>query len=37
MANGIMNQTKNSISSQAAEAMLAPANQQPQRVRQLLR
>ncbi|WJV31505.1 flagellin [Rossellomorea sp. AcN35-11] len=32
-----MNQTKNSILSQAAQAMLAQANQQPQGVLQLLR
>ncbi|MGI2328499.1 flagellin [Planococcus sp. YIM B11945] len=32
-----MNQTKNSILSQAAQAMLAQANQAPQAVLQLLR
>jgi flagellin len=37
MANEMMNQTKNSILSQAAQAMLAQANQQPQGVLQLLR
>ncbi|MDC3412230.1 flagellin [Aquibacillus sp. 3ASR75-11] len=37
MAKEIMNQTKNSILSQAAQAMLAQANQQPQGVLQLLR
>jgi flagellin len=37
MAKEIMEQTKNSILSQAAQAMLAQANQQPQGVLQLLR
>ncbi|QOR66250.1 flagellin [Cytobacillus suaedae] len=37
MASEMMNQTKNSILSQAAQAMLAQANQQPQGVLQLLR
>lgn len=37
MAKEMMNQTKNSILSQAAQAMLAQANQQPQAVLQLLR
>lgn len=37
MAAEMMNQTKNSILSQAAQAMLAQANQQPQGVLQLLR
>ena len=37
MAKEMMNQTKNSILSQAAQAMLAQANQQPQQVLQLLR
>ncbi|XJZ26948.1 flagellin [Bacillota bacterium Lsc_1132] len=37
MAKEIMAQTKNSILSQAAQAMLAQANQQPQGVLQLLR
>ncbi|MCA1061376.1 flagellin Hag [Rossellomorea aquimaris] len=37
MAKEMMNQTKNSILSQAAQAMLAQANQQPQGVLQLLR
>ncbi|OXT16882.1 hypothetical protein B9K06_12900 [Bacillus sp. OG2] len=37
MANEMMTQTKNSILSQAAQAMLAQANQQPQGVLQLLR
>ena len=37
MAKEMMNQTKNSIISQAAQAMLAQANQQPQGVLQLLR
>jgi flagellin len=36
MAKEMMNQTKNSILSQAAQAMLAQANQQPQQVLQLL-
>ncbi|WP_050179828.1 flagellin [Domibacillus robiginosus] len=36
MAKEMMNQTKNSIMSQAAQAMLAQANQQPQGVLQLL-
>ncbi|WP_312470761.1 flagellin Hag [Neobacillus sp.] len=37
MAKEMMNQTKNSILSQAAQAMLAQANQAPQAVLQLLR
>jgi flagellin len=37
MAKEMMEQTKNSILSQAAQAMLAQANQQPQAVLQLLR
>ncbi|KAB2953630.1 flagellin [Heliorestis acidaminivorans] len=37
MAKEIMNQTKSSIISQAAQAMLAQANQQPQAILQLLR
>ena len=37
MAKEMMNQTKNSILSQAAQAMLSQANQQPQGVLQLLR
>ena len=37
MAKEMMNQTKNSILSQAAQAMLAQANQQPQGVLQLIR
>ncbi len=37
MAKEMMNQTKNSILGQAAQAMLAQANQQPQGVLQLLR
>ncbi|WP_226670815.1 flagellin [Metabacillus litoralis] len=37
MAKEMMGQTKNSILSQAAQAMLAQANQQPQGVLQLLR
>lgn len=37
MAKEMMNQTKSSILSQAAQAMLAQANQQPQQVLQLLR
>jgi flagellin len=37
MAKEMMQQTKNSILSQAAQAMLAQANQQPQGVLQLLR
>jgi len=37
MAKEMMTQTKNSILSQAAQAMLAQANQQPQAVLQLLR
>ncbi|WML46085.1 flagellin [Neobacillus sp. PS3-40] len=37
MAKEMMNQSKNSILSQAAQAMLAQANQQPQGVLQLLR
>ncbi|MBP3040174.1 flagellin [Bacillaceae bacterium Marseille-Q3522] len=37
MAKEIMDQTKNSILAQAAQAMLAQANQQPQGVLQLLR
>jgi len=37
MAKEMMTQTKNSILSQAAQAMLAQANQQPQGVLQLLR
>jgi len=37
MAKEIMEQTKNSILSQASQAMLAQANQQPQGVLQLLR
>lgn len=37
MASEMMNQTKNSILAQAAQAMLAQANQQPQGVLQLLR
>ncbi len=37
MASEMMSQTKNSILSQAAQAMLAQANQQPQGVLQLLR
>jgi flagellin len=37
MAKEMMNQTKNSILAQAAQAMLAQANQQPQGVLQLLR
>ncbi|WP_148630608.1 flagellin Hag [Bacillus sp. E214] len=37
MAKEMMEQTKNSILSQAAQAMLAQANQQPQNVLQLLR
>ncbi|WP_276310406.1 flagellin [Planococcus halotolerans] len=37
MAKEMMNQTKNSILAQAAQAMLAQANQQPQAVLQLLR
>ena len=37
MAKEMMNQTKNSILSQAAQAMLAQSNQMPQGVLQLLR
>lgn len=37
MAKEIMNQSKNSILSQAAQAMMAQSNQQPQGVLQLLR
>ncbi|MED3946247.1 flagellin [Priestia aryabhattai] len=37
MAKEMMNQTKNSILSQAAQAMLAQSNQLPQGVLQLLR
>ncbi|AIQ38209.1 hypothetical protein R50345_28575 [Paenibacillus sp. FSL R5-0345] len=37
MAKEMMNQTKNNILAQAAQAMLAQANQQPQGVLQLLR
>ncbi|TYP67154.1 flagellin, partial [Paenibacillus methanolicus] len=37
MAKEMMEQTKNNILSQAAQAMLAQANQQPQGVLQLLR
>jgi flagellin len=37
MAKEMMNQTKSSILSQAAQAMLAQANQQPQGILQLLR
>ncbi|MFC4324194.1 flagellin, partial [Litchfieldia salsa] len=37
MAKEMMTQTKNSILSQAAQSMLAQANQQPQGVLQLLR
>ncbi|MFT9598161.1 flagellin [Mesobacillus sp.] len=37
MAKEMMNQTKNSIPLQAAQAMLEQANQQPQGVLQLLR
>lgn len=37
MAKEMMEQTKNSILAQAAQAMLAQANQQPQGVLQLLR
>jgi flagellin len=37
MAKEMMTQTKNSILSQAAQAMLAQANQAPQGVLQLLR
>ncbi|MGR9048803.1 flagellin [Halobacillus faecis] len=37
MAKEMMNQTKQSILSQASQAMLAKANQQPQGVLQLLR
>ncbi|ETT65498.1 flagellin [Paenibacillus odorifer] len=37
MAKEMMNQTKNNILAQAAQAMLAQANQQPQAVLQLLR
>jgi len=37
MAKEMMNFTKNNILSQAAQAMLAQANQQPQGVLQLLR
>jgi flagellin len=37
MAKEMMTQTKNSILSQAAQAMLAQANQQPQAILQLLR
>ncbi|WP_047153542.1 flagellin N-terminal helical domain-containing protein [Aneurinibacillus tyrosinisolvens] len=37
MAKEVMNQTKNNILAQAAQAMLAQANQQPQGVLQLLR
>jgi hypothetical protein len=37
MAKEMMTQTKNSILGQAAQAMLAQANQQPQGVLQLLR
>jgi hypothetical protein len=37
MAKEMMTQTKNSILAQAAQAMLAQANQQPQGVLQLLR
>jgi len=37
MAKEMMEQTKNSILSQAAQAMLSQANQQPQAVLQLLR
>ena len=37
MAKEIMEQTKNGILAQAAQAMLAQANQQPQGVLQLLR
>ncbi|MNW60349.1 putative flagellin YvzB [compost metagenome] len=37
MAKEMMSQTKNNILAQAAQAMLAQANQQPQGVLQLLR
>jgi Bacterial flagellin C-terminal helical region len=37
MAKEMMNQTKNSILGQAAQAMLAQSNQMPQGVLQLLR
>jgi flagellin len=37
MAKEMMNQTKSSVLAQAAQAMLAQANQQPQQVLQLLR
>ena len=37
IAKEVMNQTKNSILSQAAQAMLAQSNQMPQGVLQLLR
>jgi flagellin-like hook-associated protein FlgL len=37
MAKEMMEQTKNSILSQASQAMLSQANQQPQGVLQLLR
>ncbi|MNP79317.1 putative flagellin YvzB [compost metagenome] len=37
MAKEMMEQTKNNILAQAAQAMLAQANQQPQGVLQLLR
>ncbi|AIQ26378.1 hypothetical protein H70737_28250 [Paenibacillus sp. FSL H7-0737] len=37
MAKEMMNQTKNNIHSQAAQAMLAQVNQQPQAILQLLR
>lgn len=37
MAKEMMEQTKNSILSQASQAMLAQANQQPQGILQLLR
>ncbi|MFB9329876.1 flagellin, partial [Paenibacillus aurantiacus] len=37
MAKEMMNQTKNNILAQAAQAMLAQANQQPQGILQLLR
>ncbi|MDQ0199571.1 flagellin Hag [Neobacillus ginsengisoli] len=37
MAKGVMENTKNGILAQAAQAMLAQANQQPQQVLQLLR
>jgi flagellin len=37
MAKEMMTQSKNSVLAQAAQAMLAQANQQPQQVLQLLR